>query len=462
MASTTTTDSAAAIRPAAMAPPAAIAAPVADTQRLPIIDVLRGVALLGILLINIPFFSMPEYFSEAFRSNPADGNFWLRAFIVVLVEGKMRALFGMVFGAGVLLFTAKKEALGRPVTGLFYRRMFWLLLFGVIHAHLLLWSGDILYLYAVCGMIVFLFRNVPARFLVLFVPLVAVGDFSVTTIYYRDIRSTHLAYVEAAQARDQGAVMTADQTAALAAWRDVEKTIIPNREDARENTRKMKGDYGTVAGLVRPQAFAFQTKYLPALVSDSVALMLFGMALLKWGFLSGKWPRRVYWRIAWLGYGLGLPLVIYALRDSTINAPNLEASLAHMDNHPIEWIGLIYPFQRILLVMAHASILGLLFQGGWLRGLGRRLAAVGQMAFTNYITHTVFCSLIFFGYGLNRFAEMKYSEIHLVALAIWASQLAVCPWWLRHFHFGPLEWLWRSLTYWRLQPWRRTEALRQG
>lgn len=453
MTSTTTADAATAI------PVRATAAPVADAQRLPIIDLLRGVALLGILLINIPYFAMPDHFSEVFRSNPADGRFWLRAIIIVFFEGKMRALFGMVFGAGVLLFAAKKEALGRPVTGLFYRRMFWLLVFGLIHAHLLLWMGDILYLYAVCGMIVFLFRKVPARYLVLFVPLAAVGDFTVTTVYYSHIRSIHLQYVEAVRVRDEGGVLTPAQTAALADWREVEKTILPNREDARENTRRMKGDYGTVARHVRPLSFAGQTKYLPAAVLDSVALMLFGMALLKWGFLSGRWPRRFYRRIAWAGYGLGLPLVIFSLYYHTLHAPTLEASLAYLDSHPIDWTGLMYPFQRIFLVMAHASVLILLFQSGWLKGLWRRLAAVGQMAFTSYITHTVFCTLIFFGYGLNRFAEMSYYQIYLVALAIWAFQLAVSPWWLKHFLFGPLEWLWRSLTYWKVQPWRRAVAL---
>src|SRR5882762_7876813 len=139
------------------APPAA--APVAETRRLKLIDALRGVALLGILLMNIPGFAMPNYFSESFRSDPTNVNFWVSAVISVVFEGKMRALFGMIFGAGVLLFITKKEQTGRPVTGLFYRRMFWLVIFGLVHAHLILWVGDILYLYGVCGMLVYLFRN---------------------------------------------------------------------------------------------------------------------------------------------------------------------------------------------------------------------------------------------------------------------------------------------------------------
>src|SRR5438874_11399326 len=135
-------------------------APVAEAQRLRLVDALRGVALLGILLMNIPGFAMPNYFSESFRSDPTNVNFWVNAVIGVVFEGKMRALFGMIFGAGVLLFVLKKEQAGKSVTGLFYRRMFWLLLFGLFHAHVILWMGDILYLYGVCGMIVYLFRKV--------------------------------------------------------------------------------------------------------------------------------------------------------------------------------------------------------------------------------------------------------------------------------------------------------------
>ena len=180
------------------------AAPVSDAQRIRLLDALRGVALLGILLMNIPGFAMPNYFSESFKSDPTSFNFWLNAFITVFFEGKMRALFGMVFGAGILLFVSKKERTGRPVTGLFYRRMSWLVLFGLIHAHLILWIGDILYLYGFCGMIVYLFRNVKPAYLVLGVPLVAVVDFTAGTLFYREMRDTRIAYVEASKAASQG------------------------------------------------------------------------------------------------------------------------------------------------------------------------------------------------------------------------------------------------------------------
>ncbi len=434
-------------------PPTTVrAAPVSDAQRVRLIDALRGVALLGILLMNIPGFAMADYSSEAFRSDPTSVNFWLSAVIRVFFEGKMRALFGMVFGAGVLLFVSKKEQTGRPVTWLFYRRMFWLIVFGLIHAHLVLWIGDILYLYGFCGMIVYLFRNVRPAYLVLGVPLVAVVDFTSGTLFYRHVRATRIDYVEARKAESEGRELTAGQTRALARWRDIELTMIPNREDAKENTRKMKSDYATVAGYLRPIAFKIQTVFLPIEIWDSLALMLLGLALYRWGFLTGAWADRDYWRVMAVGYGIGLPLVCYSFYHDYLYHPNLEAMLSRMEAVPVEWVGLIYPFQRILLVMAHVSAIILLYKGGYARSLFRRLEAVGQMAFTNYIMQSVICTLFFFGYGLNYYAELDYYQIYFVVLAIWALQLIVSPLWLRYFLFGPLEWVWRSLTYWRLQP----------
>jgi len=432
-------------------------APVSDAQRLRLIDALRGVALLGILLMNIPGFAMAQYFSESYRSDPSNVNFWVSQVIGVLFEGKMRALFGMIFGAGVLLFVLKKEQTGKSVTGLFYRRMMWLVLFGLIHAHLILWMGDILYLYGICGMLVYLLRNVNPKYLVLGVPLVAVLDFGMNTAFYQYARAHRIDYLEAQAAADAGATLSDEEKKAIDDWRDLEKNFIPNREEAEENTRKMKSDYASVGAVVRKQAVMFEV-LLPLTIWDSLALMLLGLALYRWGFLSGQWSNRSYWKVILIGYGIGLPLSIYSHYYGFLHSPNREAVLQRLVEIPIPWVGLIYPFQRILLVMAHVAAIILLYKSGFLQGLFRRLEAVGQMAFTNYIMHSVICSLIFFGYGLNYYAELQYYELYFVVLGIWILQLVVSPLWLKYFRYGPLEWLWRSLTYWRRQPFRRVET----
>jgi uncharacterized protein len=432
--------------------------PVAQAQRIKLIDALRGVALLGILLMNIPGFAMPNYFSEAFRSDPTNINFWVNAVITVGFEGKMRALFGMIFGAGVLLFAMKKEQQGKSVTWLFYRRMFWLILFGLIHAHLILWIGDILYLYGICGMLVYLCRKIKPRYLVMAVPLVALFDFTAGTLFYRYYRDIRINYVEATAAAAANKPLTETQKEAISQWQELEKTFIPNREEAKENTRKMKSDYSTVAGHIRPLALKIQTVFVLLEIWDSLALMLLGMALYQWGFLTGQWSNRAYVKVMLIGYGIGFPLVLYSFYHSFLYHPNLEATLLLLKVEPIQWVNLIYPFQRILLVMAHVAALVLLYQSGYAQSLFRRLESVGQMAFTNYIMHSVICTLFFFGYGLNYYAELEFYQIYFVVVAIWAVQLIVSPLWLRYFLFGPLEWLWRSLTYWKVQPFVRRVA----
>jgi uncharacterized protein len=441
------------ISPETHAPPAV--APVSDSERLKLIDALRGVALLGILLMNISGFAMPNYFSESFKSDPSSPNFWLSAVISIGFEGKMRALFGMIFGAGVLLFALKKEQAGRSVTGLFYRRMLWLVLFGLIHAHLILWIGDILYLYGFCGMLVYLCRKVKPVYLVLGVPLVAGFDFAAGTLFYQHIRASRISFVEASVAATENKQLTEAQNDAIARWREIEKTLIPNREDAKENTRKMKSDYATVASHLRPLAWKIETVILPIEIWDSLALMLLGLALYQWGFLSGRWSNRDYGKVAAIGYCIGLPLASYSFYHSYLYSPNLEADLRYMELVPIEWVRLIYPFQRILLVMAHVSALVLLYKTQCAQRLFRYLGAVGQMALTNYIMQSVICTLFFFGYGLNFYGELEFYQTYFVVLAVWFVQLILSPLWLSFFLFGPLEWVWRSLTYWKTQPMLR-------
>ena len=245
-------------------------------------------------------------------------------------------------------------------------------------------------------MLVYLVRNVNPKYLAMAVPLVAVIDFGSGVWNYQSIRAQRIAYVQAVKVRDEKRALTDTQTKALSDWRELEKTMIPNREDAKANTVKMKSGYSTVADYLRPIAFQLQTKYLPVEIWDSVALMMLGLALYKWGFLTGNWLRQDYWKVVVIGYAIGLPLVTYSVYYGFKNFSTLEANLARMERVPINWVGFIYPFQRVLLVMAHAAAIILVYRSGWGRGFFRRLEAVGRMAFTNYIMHSLICTLFFF------------------------------------------------------------------
>jgi uncharacterized protein len=161
-------------------------------------------------------------------------------------------------------------------------------------------------------MILYWFRNVAAKYLVWAVPVVAIASFVAGTIQYQGIREKRLAYVDATKAQSENKTLTETQTIALTDWRVIEKNMIPSREDAKENTQKMKSDYATVAGFLRPLVWQWQTKYLIFELWDSLALMLLGLALFKWGFLTGAWSRKNYWKVVKIGYGIGLPLVVFA------------------------------------------------------------------------------------------------------------------------------------------------------
>ncbi len=452
------------------------ARPVAQHERINTIDILRGVALLGILMMNIPYFGMAQRFSDVFRNDPTNLNFWVNAVITVLFEGKMRALFSIIFGVGIILFMARKEKTesrrgiarsvgateGWAATGLFFRRMGWLVLFGLIDAHVLLWLGDILYYYGIIGMIAFWFRRMKPGYLAIGVPLVAILEFVLSTLFYQNIRDKRLAYLAVQTVQQAGRPLTKTQEQTVKDWKEAEKEFFPDKAKIAENTRKMKSpNYLTVASTFRKEVWDGQTKYLIFGIWDPLALMLLGMALYKWGFVTGQWSRRRYWQTMLIGYGLGLPLVIFSFYYGySLKIEDTEGFIRYMETHPIQWTGLIYPFQRILLVMAHASLVILLIQSGRFvatraQGLLNRLGAVGQMAFTNYVMHTVICTLVFYGYGLNQYAEWQFYQLYFLVAAIWVLQLIVSPIWLRHFQFGPLEWCWRSLTYWKRQPMKR-------
>ncbi|GAB3927929.1 DUF418 domain-containing protein [Mucilaginibacter myungsuensis] len=435
------------------------AAPVAQADRITAVDTLRGVALLGILMMNIPYFALPERFSDAYHGNMQSPNFWTEAVIDVLFEGKMRALFSMIFGAGILLFTKRKEEAGFSFKALFFSRMGWMVIFGLIHAHVLLWIGDILYIYGMIGMLAFLFRKMKPKYLVWGVPIVAIFGFVTGTIFYQHIRSQRFEYNAAIAVQKQDKTLNAEQKKAITAWKEVEKEFLPNKAEIAQHTASMKGNYASVGAYIRPLAWDGQTKYLFFSIGDVLALMLLGMAMYKWKFFTGGWTTKQYRLTALVGYGVGLPLVIWNFIHDMHEPVGSAAMINYLETHNMDWWGLIYPFQRMLLVMAHSAVILLILRASIWKGLTDRLAAVGQMAFTNYIMQTVFCTLIFFGYGLNYFAELQYYQLYYIVAAIWIIQLIVSPIWLKYYQFGPLEWLWRTLTYRRAQPMRREQKV---
>ena len=424
--------------------------PTASRERLHVLDVLRGVALLGILMMNIPYFAMPfaAYANLNLWGGSDGANLW--GFLVqwTLFEGKMRAIFSLLFGVGIILFiqhaSARRDSVA--VGDLFARRMLWLLLFGVLHAWFI-WYGDILYPYALVGLMLFAWRTMRPKTLFTIaaagIVLLAAGAFG----FGFSLREQREAALAAQAVEAKGGTLTDEQQEAKESWEEIRKQNLPTRAEMQKEIDAYRGGYASAmeqrASVV--SKFHFLPVYFPVFF-DFAAMMLIGMAFYKLGIIQGERPVGFYARFAAVGYAIGLPLeaasagMMYAWNFDL--AGNAFASAPHQ-------IG------RVAVALAHVAVVIVAVQRGWLTALTDRLASVGRMAFSNYISHSVICSLIFYSPGLALMGQVQRYQLYYFVAGIWAFNLLWSHWWLTRYHFGPLEWCWRSLTYWQRQPMRR-------
>jgi uncharacterized protein len=410
-----------------VSPAASVAEPVepVDTsQRIASIDALRGFALLGILVMNIQSFSMPD---AAYLNPAAYGDLtginrlaWILSHL--LTAEKMFGLFSMLFGAGILLMSDRVERRGRRPGPLHYRRMSWLILFGLLHGHLL-WSGDILWFYGVSGLIVYLFRKRSPKALTASAFIfIAIGSALFMLAGY-EVRS-----------------LPPDQLRGFA-----EENWSPTVEMIRDEISTFRGGWLGQMPLRSTEAFDMETIiFLLYLGWKTIGNMLLGMALFKWGLLTGECPRSTYRRMAVAGFLIGLPIVSVGIWKNFAAGWDVRYSMFFGSQYNY-WGAIVVDIGWIGAIMLAATSPG----AGW---VAQRLAAVGRMAFSNYIMQTLICSVIFYGNGFGLFGSVSRVEQILIVVGIWAIQLVISPWWLRHFKYGPLEWLWRSLTYWRRMP----------
>ena len=409
-----------------MPPPA----PVASGDRIETLDVLRGFALLGILAMNIRAMAMPmssymyPYGLSEFEG--ADRAAYL--FTSVGFDLKMMGLFSMLFGVGVLLYSAKPTEMGRPPRGLWFRRMFWLLVIGLVHAYLI-WGGDILVPYALCGILLLWWvRRLPAWAL-------AAGAVAFLTV---------------------GAFLTFGHGLAWEAMSEADRAqeaemMMPTAAQAREHLALMLGSYVEGVRSRAPEVVMFQTVYFALFFFWRCGgMMLLGMALYKWGFLDGRRPLRAYVVVAVICLPAGVALAGYGASElERVRYAMPERAAIDVWNY----VGAVFAS------LGYAAVLVLIVKRRVLAGLRMSLAAVGQMAFSNYLFHSILTSLIFPGWGFGLAGRFDYAAQLVVVAAIWAFQLVASPIWLRHFRFGPAEWLWRSLTYWRRQPMQRSASV---
>ncbi len=424
--------------------------PVTTSERIRSLDVLRGVALLGILLMNITGFGLVfmAYVDPTVQGG-ADG-YNLLAWLInnMFFEGTMRALFSMLFGVGMVLMTSRmiNRGGGIEVADIYYRRTIWLLIFGLIHGYLILWTGDILFAYGLWGLFLFPFRNTNPKKLITAVVVLTLIGVGLQYGKYSKLGEYKMQY-EAAQSYSEGQELPKEVREGKEAWEGIVAELKPDKEKIVEDTESMHKGYLDLVLFLAPVNRMMQTTfnydYNPW---DVLAMMLLGIALFKMGVITAQLKMKSYLLMVLIGYGIGIPINYY---ESNILLENEFSILSFYES------GLTYPFGRIAMSFGHIGLVMIFCKLNILGFLRNALSAVGRMALTNYIMHSVICAFVFTGIGFSLFGKLQRYELYYVVFAIWLFQLIASPIWLKYYRFGPLEWLWRTLTYKKLQPFRR-------
>ena len=402
--------------------------PIRGSERIQSLDVMRGVAVLGILVMNIQCFAMimTAYINPTTYGSLEGVNGWIWYLSHLFADMKFMTIFSMLFGAGVIVMTSRREAVGKSSAGLHYRRMGWLLVFGLLHAHLL-WYGDILYSYAMCGFVLYLFRKMPPWL------LITLGLVSTAVTFGFGVFS--------------GIALTNG-------WMPVEAVAgdwHPPADVIQAEVDAYRGSWLDQMGHRTTAAVFFQTFiFLIGIAWRAGGMMLIGMAMYKLGVFSAARSRRFYLGLVAVAALVGIPAIMYGVHRNEVADWSLKYSFFFGPQ--------LNYWASILVALGWVGVVMLACKSEVIRPFTRPFAAVGQMALTNYLMQTLLCTFIFYGHGLGQFGMFERWQQLLVVVTVWTLQLVLSTIWLWHFRFGPAEWLWRSLSYMQLQPMRRNQS----
>lgn len=409
--------------------------PVTGGERMESLDFIRGIAVMGIVLANVVIFGQPSIaaiWPDGFIGADGDPDGWLWIAQFVLIDGKMRGLFTLLFGAGVMLFMEKAWARGATVW-LQARRLGWLLAFGLLH-YFLLWQGDILTLYALCGLIVLacVRWDVQTQLVSALVVYVA-GALLWTALFY-------YFYLIAETPLGQNAMLAEAHAGVM------EAKGVPLADAAAETALMRDGGWlANVSHRFDEHRVGWLT-VLWQVAWETIPLMLLGMALYRAGLFDGRMDPRKQRRWAWIGLlGGALATLLLGLWVQGKGFTYFSTMFAFMGPSMLTRLPMILGLAALLALWAPRA-------KGW---LGQRTVAAGRMAFSNYIGTSFAMLFVFSGWALDLFGRLDRPQLYLVALLSWVVMLAWSKSWLARFRYGPLEWLWRCLTYGRLFPLKR-------
>ena len=410
----------------------------APAARIVTIDAIRGFAVCGILVMNIVSMGMPVYaYVDPHYYGGATGmDLFAWAAAYVLVDGKLRALFTMLFGASLLLITDAAEDRTPGPARTHYARIFWLFLFGMLHAWFV-WYGDILVDYAIAGAIAFFARRWD-KGAIGFAAFCLIGfSLAHSLVEYHDMQLLR-------------SLANAPHPPALAVreWDKVLAQTLPLPGTVAQEINLYRGGFADIFRMRAMTTQDYQTVYLPIGMPETLGFVLLGMLFYRLDFWRGGWSKRAYaWTIA--AGAVTIPAYLPLVRA-------IEAH--HFDPAFLPLADVVTLLLRPFLALAYAAAIILAVQSGTARWLTARLAAAGRMAFSNYLGTSLIMTTIFYGYGLGWFGQLHRAQLVWLVAAQWLLILSWSPLWLRHFRYGPFEWAWRSLSRGRLVSFRQAIA----
>jgi len=433
-----------------------MASPITPADRIASLDVLRGFALLGILLANIQDFASPtgilhdiplDVVSQRGAHHALDVAVMIAQWI--FIEGKMRALFGLLFGAGTVLLLERINRRAGPeiAADIFYRRNMCLLFFGIIHGALI-WNGDILLFYGSLALLaLYPLPRVSANRLItigLGMSLLG-GTLGISNAMGLPgmLRSAAL-QESAADARGEHKALSVEQQSAIDSATALREKELKSISEAIAVGRGgyMISEPANAKGEAEFISLAFRSGW----VFEILGILIAGMGFYKTGFLSAQLSSRIYLTIAVVGYAITSTIVVIGLNHSR--------RFGFSDAVTTKWIFLPYGVGQIAGMLANASLLLLLVRNRILLSVQRGLAAVGRTALSNYLLTSLACQFLFKWGPWKLYGRLEYCQDVYVVASVWAFNIIASLIWLRFFSFGPFEWLWRSLTYWRPQRMR--------
>ncbi len=414
--------------------------PLEASDRIQSLDIMRGIVLFGILLMNINGMGLSGAYGDPTVSGGATG--WnLVTWITtnMLFEGTMRALFSLLFGVGMFIFLDRleKKGAGIKAANIYFRRLIWLLIFGLINAYILLWYGDILFSYALMGFFVFSFRNLPPKKLVLAsIILFSIGTLWNYSDYLRDVKfMENVALIESYTS--EGKELTKELIEVEYKWNEIKwsksETGIENNND------NMRKSYLSALKYLAPINKHFNEHFpLRYDLWDILSMMLMGIAFFKLKILTSEKSYRFYIVMVLIGYAVGLSVNYY------------ETKLILDDNFSLlafSKSNITYDLGRVFVAIGHVGLIMLFCKLTLFKNFKYALSCVGRMALTNYLMHSLIALLLFTGAGFGLFGTFERHELLYMVFSIWLFQIIISPIWLKYYQFGPLEWIWRNLSY---------------